>query len=477
MQTYKSLTLSDHQKFFIDKMVKNKSYGVFMRPGTGKTITVLETLRHLKKEDPLLSVLVLAPLIVMRNVWQQEIDHWQYPFSYYVLDGKDKYNPPPGRDIYIASIDLFTYDHKTDPKRHSNVQNLMETVQPTVMVVDESSKFRHLSSVRTKRILQELYNLKVKNRKIVDAIPKYERIYLLSGTPQPNKVSNLFSQAFMLDGGKTLGRSLSRFRTKYPDEDLTSRTSKKVWKKLEPICATAQSKFDHGEILYRNVYCEMEPHEQLIFNAIENSDDGEEIKIKGDKLKIKEKARLQYMNQASGGVIYVGQGGRVKFSEAKLFRALRFIESLNGESALLACNYDHEIYYLTHLLRKFDLKYCCLTGHTPHHARADIIKSWNWETKLWQVLICNPAAMGHGLNLQFGGSTIIWFSAPRMGDYELYDQFNARLNRRGQTKQVIVHHLVCKNTFDERFFAAIRRKKSVADEFIDYLKQGKNNGN
>jgi len=482
--------LTNTQKFFIKRMLDNKSYGVYMRPGMGKTRTVLETLCTLKQQHNFFTTLVLCPPITMHNVWKEEIKKWGYSFSTAFIEGSEKYETVAGYDIYFASIDLFTYDKK-NKIRNEKVKSLLARIRPEIIVIDESSKFKNLTSLRTMNLIHFLYRLEIVANRMRAAAKRYKRLYLLSGTPQPKNINNMFTQALLLDGGALLGTNIDTFEayfTRRSMKDGVVKASKDIWHCLKPICATAENPHLANNIKYNTLYVDLGAHVLELYRTLSKTSLNSYVwffvqTITKDgvgglhliKRRITEKGLPQLLTSIASGALYCKPHdseqdlrGFFTVSDEKVKVLENLIASLQNAPVMVACNYNHEIARIRTMLTDNKIPHACLTGETLPQDRRAVIEKWN--AKGVPVLLCNPASMGHGLNLQQGGSTIIWFSAPRLGDYELYEQFNARLNRAGQSEQVIVHHLVCKNTFDEIAFKCLQKKKGAAKAFMDFLK-------
>ena len=482
--------LTDIQKAFVERMLVNQSYGVYMRPGMGKTRTVIETLRILKQQNNFFTTLVLCPIITMHNVWEAELKKWDAPFSHAFIEGSYKYETPEGSEIYFASLDLFTYDKK-NTARDWGVKQLLARIRPEIIVIDESSKFKNITAFRTMNLILQLYQLEVNGGRIRAVAKKYKRLYLLSGTPQPKNINNMFAQAFILDGGALLGTNADNFENYFfrlAAKRGTITAVKAIWHVLKPLCATAENSYLANNIKYNTITVALEPETMQTYKAILNASMGTfllffAVTEKNDashdtvciKRLITEKGLPQLLTSFTSGSLYCTSDDEVldprgffTVSNAKIEMLRNLVASLQNTPVMVACNYNHEIARIGRMLTDMKIAYAQLTGKTQPKIKIKTIDKWN--AKKLPVLLCNPAAMGHGLNLQQGGSTIVWFSIPRFGDYELYEQFNARLNRTGQTEQVLVHHLVCKNTFDEIAFSSLRRKKNIAQAFLDFLK-------
>jgi SNF2 family DNA or RNA helicase len=130
------------------------------------------------------------------------------------------------------------------------------------------------------------------------------------------------------------------------------------------------------------------------------------------------------------------------------------IEAANGKPMFIAYWYQHDAERIKARFPVREIK------------TIKDIKDWN--TGKIPVAIIHPASAGHGLNLQNGGSTLIWFGLT--WSLELYQQTNARLHRQGQKDTVVIHHIIAKGTIDEHVMKALRKKEKTQDALIDAVK-------
>jgi SNF2 family DNA or RNA helicase len=158
--------------------------------------------------------------------------------------------------------------------------------------------------------------------------------------------------------------------------------------------------------------------------------------------------------QMANGAVYDGNGSVVRIHDRKLDALEDIIEASNGKPVLIAYWYKHD---LDRILERFPAQQLI---------SADTIKRWN-EGEI-PVAVIHPASAGHGLNLQTGGSTLVWFGLT--WSLELYQQTNARLWRQGQRYTVVIHHIITKGTIDEQVMNALRHKDKTQTALIDAVK-------
>jgi len=468
-RSYRILQLDPGQKYFIEKMLTNDCFGIFMRQGTGKTLTVLEALRQMKDRGDFGTVLILSPIICIKNVWEKELTDWSYPFSYHIARDSGLKKVPENRDIYIASNDIVSSKKYAIP--------LLMVVKPKILIVDESSKYRNYSSKRTRNLINILFSTKRKGRKILEIKRRIKKTYILSGTPRPRHIENLWSQILLLDAGDRLGRNITHFRNQFGliynearhEYVVPPGAETSVYSKIKDIAESRASIYD-ANILYRDVFCSFSDSEYARYRKF----------VKDSVLTLPKNerfiatdiaAKTAKLRQLSSGAFYVhdeNDDRRIEFfSLCKLQAFSEFIEAQLNEPTLVGYAYTHEAERMIHVLEKLGKTYGWIRG-AALHTRDEIIRKWN--NKELDVLIGHPAAMAHGLNLQHGGATILWFSPPPSSSFELYDQFNARLNRKGQTKQVIVHHLVNSKSYDPRAYRTVRNKENANKTYLEYIK-------
>jgi SNF2 family DNA or RNA helicase len=288
---------------------------------------------------------------------------------------------------------------------------------------------------------------------------------LLTGTPSPNGLLDIWSQVYLIDLGQSLGRTMTAYKQRFFEADY-------MGYKLTPREGAADK--IHGLIAPNVIHMSAEDYLELpsrldliervdlpekaleIYNDFEETllaelESGEEIEamsagVLANKL-------LQFAN---GGMYVDGSGNWSEVHGAKLDALAEIVEDNQNENLLVAYNY------------RFDLEQ--LQERFPDAVvldkKQETIDRWNrGEIKM---LLAHPASAGHGLNLQDGGSLIVWFGLTWSLEY--YQQFNARLHRQGQTKPVRVLHIVSKKTIDERVLTVLSSKDATQKQLLFALK-------
>lgn len=399
----------DYQTFAIDYIENHPVSAVLLDMGLGKTAISLTAIAELLF-DSFLShrVLVIAPLRVARDTWPAELKKWSHlkHLTYAVAVGA----PAERKAAVLAEADITIINRE-------NVQWLIEdsgmAFDFDTVVIDELSSFKNHQSKRFKALL------KVR--------PKIKRIIGLTGTPSSNGLMDLWAEFRLLDMGQRLGRFITQYRNNYfmPDKR-------------------------NGQIIYS--YKPLPYAEDAIYKQISDIT----ISMKStDYLQMPELISSQCEVQLANGAIYTDSGDIVEFHDRKLDALEDLIEAANEKPVLVAYWFKHDLQRIKKRFAVRELK------------SSKDIEDWN-SGKI-PVAVIHPASAGHGLNLQSGGSTLIWFGLT--WSLELYQQTNARLWRQGQTDHtVVIQHIITKGTIDERILKALSRKELTQNALIDAVK-------
>jgi SNF2 family DNA or RNA helicase len=439
--------LHEYQKYSVDFIVKNPACGLLLEMGLGKsviTLTAIVELLHNTFEVG--RVLVVAPLRVAKDTWSKECEKWEHLKHLKIskiLGSKDERIKAINRkaDIYIINRENIAWlvDH-------------YKTSFPYDMVVlDELSSFKNHNSERFKAI------------KTVR--PYIKRIVGLTGTPAPNGLEDLWSQIYLLDKGERLGRFIGQYRRDYftPDqrkgEVIYSYKPRKgaeqaIYDKLSDICVSmkAVDYITMPERIDNFVEVILDDKEQKLYSKLER--DALLPFASGDIDAVNAAALTNKLLQMANGAVY-DENGLVKHIHDRKLDALEdLIESANGKPVLIFYNFRHDRDRIAKRFNAVDLR------------SSESCDTWNNGEIL--IAMAQPASVGHGLNLQAGGSNIIWFGLN--WSLELYSQANARLWRQGQKNTVVVNHIITKGTTDESVMAAIRKKEKGQAGLIQALK-------
>lgn len=438
----------NYQSYAIDYIETHPIAAVLLDMGLGKTVISLTAIADLLFDSfEAHRILVVAPLRVARDTWPAEISKWQHlkHLTYAVAVGTVKERKAAlmaGADITIINrenlgwlIDSSGYEFDYD-----------------MVIIDELSSFKNHKSKRFQSLM------KVR--------PKVKRIIGLTGTPSSNGLMDLWAEFKLLDFGERLGRFITHYRNNYfiPDkrngEIIYSYkpmpyAEDAIYRKISDITISMKST-DHLQMpeLITSQYevqlseDEEQRYEELKADFILELPEGEITAANAASLTGK-------LSQLANGAIYDDEGNIVEFHDRKLDALEDIIESANGKPLLVAYWFKHD---LQRIKKCFDVR--------EIKTSKDII---DWNNGDIPVAVIHPASAGHGLNLQAGGSTLIWFGLT--WSLELYQQTNARLWRQGQSSgTVVIEHIITKGTIDERILKALSLKEVSQNALIDAVK-------
>lgn len=449
-------------------MVERGAAGILADPGMGKTAATLAAFKTLRDAGHAERALVVAPLRVCYSVWPAEVAKWSdfADLRVEVVHGPNRTRAlTTDADIYVVNPEGLAW---------LSSQWRGWARRPDVLVVDESTKFKH---TRTQRF-----------KTLKPLLPQFERRYILTGTPIPNGLLDLFGQVYLLDLGGTLGKFITHFRnefffqTGYGGYTWVARdgAEEEIYERLRPLVLR----------LDRNDYLDLPPitHNAIAVDlpvdamrAYRELETDFVLKVKaGEVVASNAGALTAKLRQAANGAVYLDdeteeaadrRGGR-RFGElhaAKIDALLELIDELSGQPALVAYEFQHDRARLQKALKKFyprgDVPY--LGGGVSAARGAELEREWNAGSL--PVLLVHPASAGHGLNLQAGGHHIAWFGLSY--NLEHHDQMIDRLYRQGQNEHVFVHYLVAKRTVDIKILAALRQKDRTQRDLLDALKE------
>jgi len=441
--------LHDYQNNSIEFFKTQKRCALFLSMGMGKTTTTLTAVTDLIDSFAVEKVLIIAPLRVANSVWKQECESWQHleGLKVSVCTGSERNRLA----ALQTSADIYTINRE-------NIKWLVDFYGKKwpfdCVIIDESSSFKNASSQRFKAL------------KKVAPLTNY--MLLLTGTPSPNGLLDLWPQLHLIDFGERLGRTMTAYKQRFFESDymgynFTPRegSQAKIEKLISDKCLSMTAD-DYLELparidiveklqLPKKVLKQYQEFEKEMFIDFENSEAVEALSaaVLANKL-------LQFAN----GCLYTDElKNYEELHKVKLDALADLIEANQGENILIAYNYKSD---LERLIKRFPDARILDKNQTT-------IDDWNAGTI--PVLLAHPASAGHGLNIQKGGALIVWFGLN--WSLELYQQFNARLHRQGQKKPVRIVHLVCEDTIDERVLQVINDKDATQNGLIQALKGGK----
>ena len=438
----------NYQSFATKFILQNPVSALFLDMGLGKTVTTLTAINEMCCDSFTVSrVLVIAPLRVATDTWPEEIKKWEHlkHLTFSVAVGTERER----RAALLQKASIYIINRE-------NVSWLIEEsglpFDYDMVVIDELSSFKSYRAKRFKSLL------KVR--------PGVQRIVGLTGTPSSNGLMDLWAEFRLLDLGKRLGRYISYYRQFYfaPDKrnGMTVFSYKPlpgaeeaIYKRIGDITISmkAEDYLDMPECIYNEVKVKLSDNERKIYNTLKKD---LIVSVGDDEIDASNAAVLSNkLSQLANGAIYSDDKKPVRIHDRKLDALEDIIEAANGKPILVAYWFRHDLERIKKRFKVREIK------------TSNDISDWNSGNI--PVAVIHPASAGHGLNLQSGGSTLVWFGIT--WSLELYQQTIARLWRRGQkSKTVIIHHIIAENTIDETIMKALQKKDKAQSALINAVK-------
>ena len=435
-----------YQQYAIEYIKTHPVTALLLDMGLGKTVTTLTAIRDLMQDTfEVQRVLVVAPLRVARDTWPEEIRKWDHlkGLTCSVVVGtvtERRRALQKAADIYIVNRENLVWLWKNC------------RMEFDMVVLDELSSFKNPQAQRFKAMKA--------------LRPKVKRIVGLTGTPSGNGFMDLWAEFRLLDMGERLGKFISQYRNAYfqPDKrngmvvfsykplpgaetaiyqkisDITVSMKATDYLKM-PDLVSVQTEVNLSE-------AERKRYQDFKKSLVMELPDGEVTAANAASLTLK-------LSQMANGAIYTDDGKTIRLHDRKLDALEDMVESANGRPVLVAYWFRHDRERIQERLEARELK------------SSQDFADWNAGKIL--VALIHPASAGHGLNLQQGGSILIWFGLT--WSLELYQQTVARLWRQGQeSRTVIVQHIVTKGTIDERILKALEKKDGSQAALIEAVK-------
>lgn len=438
----------DYQRYAAKFIITHPISALLLDMGLGKTSITLTAINDLLFDSfEVHKVLVVAPLRVARDTWSAEIEKWEHlknlRYSVVVGTAQERISAlSTPADIYIIN--------------RENIQWLVEEsglpFDFDMAVIDELSSFKNHQSKRFRAFM------KVR--------PKLKRIVGLTGTPAGNGLMDFFAEFKLLDMGERLGRLLGQYRNAYFQPDKRNgmviysykplpNAEQQIYDKISDITISMKAA-DHlkmpelisAEYTVQLSEKEKEKYDRLKKDLILSTEDNEVTAANAASLSNK-------LSQMANGAVYSDDESVIQIHDRKLEALEDIIESMNGKPLLVAYWFKHD---LERIKKRFEIR---------EIKSSEDISDWN-SGKI-PVALVHPASAGHGLNLQSGGSTLVWFGLT--WSLELYQQTNARLWRQGQTADtVVIQHIIAKGTIDEQIMKALKTKDTTQAALITAVK-------
>ena len=438
----------DYQRYAAEFIITHPISALLLDMGLGKTSITLTAINDLLFDSfEVHKVLVVAPLRVARDTWSAEIEKWEHlkNLRYSVVVGTEQER----LNALRTSADVYIINRE-------NIQWLVEEsgliFDFDMAVIDELSSFKNHQSKRFKAFMQ--------------IRPKLKRIIGLTGTPASNGLMDLFAEFKLLDMGERLGRFIGQYRNAYFQPDKRNgmviysykslpNAERQIYDKISDITISMKAA-DHLKMpeLISSEYTvqlsekEKEKYDQLKKDLILATEDNEVTAANAASLSNK-------LSQMANGAVYSDDESVMEIHDRKLDALEDIIESMNGRPLLVAYWFKHD---LERIRKRFEIR--------EIKSSRDISE---WNSGKIPVALIHPASAGHGLNLQNGGSTLVWFGLT--WSLELYQQTNARLWRQGQTADtVVIQHIIANGTIDEQIMKALKTKDTTQAALITAVK-------
>ena len=438
----------EYQKYAVEYIKTHPAAAIFLDCGLGKTSITLTAIADLLFDSfEVHKVLVIAPLRVARDTWTAEADKWDHLQNLIcsVAVGTEAQR----RAALMRYADIYIINRE-------NVQWLIdESGIPfdfDMVVIDELSSFKNHQTKRFKSLL------KVR--------PKISRIVGLTGTPASNGLMDLWAEFRILDMGQRLGRFITKYRTNYFTPDKRNGqiiysykplpyAEDAIYRQISDITISMKSA-DHlqmPDLVSSEYTVQLSEEEQKKYTDLKQElvlslDDAEITAANAASLSGK-------LSQMANGAIYDDGGETIRIHDRKLDALEDLIEGANGKPMLVAYWFKHD---LDRIRERFAVR--------EIRESRDIA---DWNAGRIPIAVIHPASAGHGLNLQSGGNTLIWFGLT--WSLELYQQTNARLWRQGQKADtVVIHHIVAEGTIDEQVLDALERKETTQTALMNAVK-------
>lgn len=435
----------EYQEYAKEFVIRQNISALFLDCGLGKTVITLTAAWELLLDYfEVRKILIIAPWRVCRDTWPGELRKWDHlkGIEMSVVLGSEKER--------IAALDRMANVYVIN---RENVDWLAGHCQWDfdMVVIDELSSFK---SHRAKRF-----------KALKKVRPMVRRMVGLTGTPAPNGLIDLWAEIGILDMGQRLGRFIGGYRERFFLPDKRSRemiysyksregAEEAIYNLLSDICISmkATDYLDMPKCVYNQVEVFMNDKELKLYRQLERDmmipyEDGDIDAVNAAGLSNK-------LMQMANGAVY-DENGEVKHIHDRKLEALEdLVEAANGKPVLISYWYKHDLQRIRER-----------TGAVELDTAEDMRK---WNAGEIPVAVIHPASAGHGLNLQAGGSALIWFGLT--WSLELYQQMNARIWRQGQKETVVIHHLIAKGTLDERVMEALEKKDCGQSALVEAVR-------
>lgn len=465
------IKLHDYQETAKTFLMQHPKAGLFLDVGFGKTLTTLSALMELARCGQLHGhILVIAPKAIARSTWIDEMDKWGINASFVSLIVNEKgkqlsrkkreqlYQEIPTHSpaFYFINRELVTdlVSWHLDKRGY----HLTRPWPFQTVIIDELQSFKSHSSKRF------LYLRKI--------MPYVERFIGLTGTPVPNGMMDLWSEIFLMDQGQRLGPTITAYRETFFDKGLVidgnvvswnikPGAEDEIYRRIKDIVISVKNpSIKLPPVTYNNVTCYMDDDEVVLYKKMMKDSVLEMTDKYGNELEIVAKnaaVLTAKLSQMASGTLYTDTEHNYTIIHRKKLEQLEYIIENTGSPVLIAYHFKSDESEIAHYLssKKIETKKFDGSPEMIH----------NWNAGMIPVMILQPAAAGHGINIQDGGHTLVWYTVPF--SLEEYIQTNGRLNRQGQKYPVMIHHLLTAGTIDQHILNCVNKKDMSERALMD----------
>lgn len=421
--TSSPLSLEPYQMVMREFLTTNRLAYCTVGLGLGKTATTLSALNELFRDGAIRAALIVAPMRVARITWPNEVRKWGQ-FNWMEIEHLKGQEPSGNAQLYLIN--------------YERLHQLKSLDFVDAVVFDEITRAKNYASKRINAFRPLL--------------KKRHYRWGLTGTPRPNSILELFGQIRLLDEGERLGAKFEAFKRKYcyPTDYMQYNwvprpgAEEQIYSKIQDITLTLRSSdyLDVADTEVNDIPVPLNDKTEKIYKRLEK-DFLAEINRR-DITAVNAAVLVNKLLQVCSGAIYAEDRSVQTIHEDRIIALKSLIRKL-AEPVIVGCQYVHEA-----------KRICDLVQGAVHssHVKGNLEDEWN--SGRIKVLVADPRSLGHGLNLQQGGRDIIWYSPT--WSRELYDQFNARVARKGQDRVPRVHRLFAPGTIDEVVIESLREK-------------------
>ncbi len=437
--------MHDFQVVSVKALIKKPNHALFLPTGLGKTRVILTMFEQLMGKKRAGSMLVVGTLRVIYNVWPKEIAKWKFDHTYTILHGKGKKSLDTDFDIYLINYEGLPWFY----------QQITENPElcPEILILDESTKIKRSSSTRFKLL------------KNMRKVGMFDRIIPMSGTPNPNGYMNLWTQMFMIDGGKALGQYITHYRKEffhrvkaesYSFYVLLKGAEEKIQKKVKPLIThIPRSVIKLPPLTERVVPVSMDKRSMTLYETMRKK---LVITIRKKTITAANAGVVTgKCRQIANGIVFTGEGRNIELIHEFKLDALKDILEESSEPTMVGYEFVPDGDRIQKALKGYRL------ARIGGGIKGDK-EIAQWDAGKLDVMLVQTASVAHGLNLQFGGHRLILYGLT--WDLEVYQQLVERLWRQGQVNPVLVLHLLAVDTIDYAMADVLEGKAKTQREFL-----------